>query len=122
MPDLGKDSAESREDAYDRGHIQGEIAARLAGHDQHFSAINGHLADIAVELRGMKLEVQRLGDSANADRATVVTTASALKDAETARRDKTEQAWTPVQRAFAALAALAALAGIVVTITTLMRP
>jgi hypothetical protein len=102
--------------SYERGHLQGEVAARLAGHDKHFSAINGSLADIAREIRDMRLAVQRLADSAASDRATVVTTAAALKDAETARRDKTEQSWTPVQRLFAAVAALAAVVGVLAVV------
>ena len=112
---------EQHADAYDRGHTAGGIAERLAGHDKHFAAINGHLGDLAEEMRGLRLAVQRLGDQAVARDATVVTTAAALRDAEEARRDKTEQAWSPVQRIYAALGAVAALAAVVGLIVVLTR-
>jgi hypothetical protein len=101
------------DDAYDRGHIAGEIAARLAGHDQHFATINGSLADIAQELHKQTLAVQRLSDQAEANAKTVITTAAALKDAEDARRAKGEQSWTPFARLLAVLGGLAALAAVI---------
>lgn len=103
--------ADSRD--YDRGRTAGGIDARLAGHDKHFAAINGSLRDMATELAGVKMQLQRLADAADADRRTVVTTAAALKDAEAARRDTTADRWSPWQKAVALVGALAALAGIV---------
>jgi hypothetical protein len=97
------------DDAYDRGHIAGEIAARLADHDRHFAAINGSLADVAREMHDLTLAVQRLGDQAVARDATVITTAAALKDAEDARRSKGEQSWTPFARLIAVLGGLVAV-------------
>jgi hypothetical protein len=93
--------------------MAGEIAARLAGHDKHFASINGSLADIAKEMHGLTLAVQRLSDQAISRDATVVTTAAALKDAEEARRGLSEQSWTPVSRVLAVLGGLAALAAVV---------
>lgn len=104
---------ESTGDAYDRGVIAGEIAARLAGHDNHFALINGHLADISVEMHGLTLSVQRLADQADANQRTVVTTAAALKDAEAARRDRTAQTWSPVQKAITIILALTAIVGLI---------
>jgi hypothetical protein len=104
---------ETPQEAYDRGTVAGEIAARLAGHDQHFAAINGHLADLAQELHSLTLAVQRLGDQADASAATVLATASALKAADEARRDKTEQSWSPFARIVAALSGLAAIAAVI---------
>ncbi len=92
---------------YDRGVAAGEIAARLAGHDQHFAAINGSIADVAREMHALTLAVQRLGDQAVSRDATVLTTAAALKDAEEARRSLGESRWTPYTKGFAVLAALA---------------
>jgi hypothetical protein len=95
---------------HDAGHEAGQIDARLAGHDRHFEAINGQLGRVADELAGIRMAVQRLGDQAVARDATVVTTAAALKDAEEARRDKTEQSWSPLTRIVAVLSGLAGLA------------
>lgn len=105
------------DDAYDRGHIAGEIAARLAGHDKHFAAINGSLADIAREMHANTLAVQRLGDQAVARDATVITTAKALKDADDARRAKAEWSWMPFARLIAVVGGLAA---VVVVVTFLL--
>ncbi len=114
---------------YDRGKTAGEIAARLADHDKHFAKINGSMREVANELHDLKLTqqgglaeltakvesklaelvlaVQQLRDQAKADQKTVVTTAAALKSAEDARRDKTEQTWSPVTKLIAVLGAVA---------------
>lgn len=101
------------DDAYERGHLAGEIAARLAGHDQHFADINGSIAALASEMHQLTLAVQRLGDQAVSRDATVVTTAAALKDAEDARRSKDDHSWSPLTRVATALGALVALATLV---------
>jgi len=101
--------SESGQDAYERGHLAGEIAARLAGHDRHFDAINGHLADLVAGQEEVRLAVQRLADQAVSRDATVVTTAAALKDAEDARRSRGEQTWTPIQRFIAVVTVFAVL-------------
>jgi len=103
----------AEDDAYQRGHLAGEaagqIAARLDDHDKHFASINGQLAKIGEEIHAMVLGVQRLGDQAVARDATVLTTAAALKDAEEARRDKSELAWSPVAKALTAISGVVAV-------------
>lgn len=100
------------EDPYDRGRVDGAIAERLAGHDKHFAAINGSLADMVREMHDLTLAVQRLGDQAVARDATVVTTAAALKDAEEARRGSSERSWTPVARVLAIAGGVATIVGV----------
>jgi len=107
---------EPAQNAYERGHLAGEIAARLAGHDRHFAAINGSLERIAATLTAQTLAIQQLADQAKADAVTRVATATALKDAEDARRDKGEQTWSPYSKVFAAIAALAAATVIYATL------
>jgi hypothetical protein len=104
--------SESPQDAYERGAVAGGIAERLASHDRHFDAINGNLARLAEEMHGLRLAVQRLGDAAQSDRSTVVTTAAALKSADDARRDKSETAWTPMARALAVVGGVVAVASL----------
>lgn len=101
------------EDDYQRGHAAGGINERLASHDRHFEAINGSLAQMAREMHNLTLAVQRLGDQAVARDATVVTTAAALKEAEDARRDRTDRSWSPFAKLFAVLGAASALAAVV---------
>jgi hypothetical protein len=93
---------------YDRGRVD----ERIAAHDRHFDMINGSLKDILANLSALNLGMQRLVDSAEADRATVITTAKALRDAEDARRDKGEARWSPVQRLAALLGSMAAAVGV----------
>ena len=112
---------ETAADAYDRGVTAGEIAARLAGHDQHFDAINGHLAAIANEMHTLRLGVQHLGDQAEANAKTVITTAAALKAADEARRDKATASWSPWQKLFAVIGGAAALAGLIAAINALIN-
>jgi hypothetical protein len=107
---------------YDRGVAAGEISARLAGHDKHFAAINGSLEKVASELHQLRMELQRQGDRAEADRATVITTAEALEKADSARRDAGEQRWSPLTRFAAVVGAVAALGGIVFGIWALTHP
>jgi hypothetical protein len=76
------------------------------------------MKDVAANLAKNNLLMQRIIDSAAADRATVLTTAKALKDADDARRDKGEQKWTPIQRLALVLGALAAVAGVTITLLT----
>jgi hypothetical protein len=101
------------EDAYSRGHRAGGIAERLDSHDRHFSSINGSLDRVFAELHGVRMELQRQGDRAEASAKTVVATALALKEAEAARRDRT---WTPFAKLFAVLGAAAALAAVIALI------
>lgn len=91
------------QEAYDRGVLAGEVATRLAGHDKHFEAINGSLAEMVRELHGLGMAMQKMADQNAAAAVTVVATASALKDAEEARRNLSTQSWTPVQRFLAVL-------------------
>jgi len=105
---------ESNKEAEDRGFAAGKIDARLAQHDLHFSQINGSIGKLADEIHNLVMVVQRLGDEAKSRDATEITTAAALKAAEDARRDKSEQSWTPLQRVTAVLVALAALVAVLV--------
>jgi hypothetical protein len=107
MPDDG---------AYERGVSAGEITQRLADHDRHFAKLNGTMGDVAKALQGLTLAVQRLGDAADADRATVKTTAEALEKQDKARRDQSESRWSPAAKTIAVPGALAA----VVTVVTLV--
>ena len=104
MPDDG---------AYERGIAAGEIAQRLHDHDVHFGEINGSIKDLIGEVHGMRLAVQRLGDAAESDRATVITTATALEKAAQARRDTSESRWSPTAKVIAVIGALAAVATVI---------
>jgi hypothetical protein len=101
---------------YDAGVLAGRIEQRLTEHDRHFATINGSMGRLADEMHGLTLAVQRLADSAAADRATVITTAAALKDAEEARRSITESRWSPMARLIAVIVCLAAVASVIVLI------
>lgn len=78
--------------------------------------IGRRVGDHETRLGGLELNVQRLGDAAVADKLTVEQTARALKDAKeateaTARAElqKSDQAWTPINRLLAAVSILSAL-------------
>jgi hypothetical protein len=107
-------------DEYSAGHTAGGIEARLAGHDKHFAAINGNLRDIAERLAILNMQIQRLADSADADRRTVVTTAAALKEAKEISDRASAHRWTPWQRAAVLMGAIAALATTLVLIVRLI--
>jgi hypothetical protein len=113
--------AETAQDAFDRGRTAGEIAETLRRHDQHLGAINGSTEKTALALESlaqaqhkMAMQLQRLADQAESDAKTRVATASALKDAEEARRNVAETKWTPVARMVALVSVTATVAGLII--------
>jgi hypothetical protein len=110
---------ETTQDAFDRGVAAGEIAARLANHDIHFTSINGHIGDLVGEIHGMRLDIQRLADHAEASAKTVLATAEALRTADDTRSTSSNRSWTPWFRAFAVLSALATVLSILTMIVVL---
>jgi hypothetical protein len=104
-------------DAYDRGHMAGETNERLAGHDKHFAAINGSLEKLAVTSHEQTMALQRIADQVTANTRAAAIVADALKDAEAARREKSNQTWTPLTRIFAVIAALSTLVGLYLLLT-----
>jgi hypothetical protein len=94
---MAKDSAAERR-AHDEGFAAGEMSSQLAAHARHLEKINGSTEKTALELGNLNMAMQHMTDRFDAAAATVIATADALKDAETARLDKVEHAWTPIQR------------------------
>lgn len=120
------------DDAYQAGHLAGKVEARLAAHDAHFVTINGHVGELVSETHELRMQVQRLADQAVADAKTRVSTAdavekareeaaSALESERKARTDRSDLAWTPVNRALAVLAGVSTIVAIVVTLVTVLR-
>ena len=95
----------SQGEEFDRGVAAGTIAARLDQHDKHFEAINGSIADVAKELHGINLTIQRQGDQAQSRDEAAMIVARALKEAS-------EKRWMPLSR-------LGALIGVAVGLLTL---
>ncbi len=106
---------------YQRGVTAGGVETRLANHDKHFARINGSLEDMVRQLEALVLAVQRLGDQAVSRDATVITTASALKDAEEARRTTAEQQWSPKAKMLTVVGTLIALAGLFVAVLVVIN-
>lgn len=94
---------------YERGVVAGAIETRLAGHDRHFEAINGHLADVADKLGRVELALQRLADQVAGRDATLAATEAALRNDGDARDRVADRHWTPVQRLSVVLTTLLAL-------------
>jgi methyl-accepting chemotaxis protein len=99
--------------SFDRGVAAGEISQRLKEHDQHFAKINGSMERVADELQKQTLAIQRMSDAMTANEATVLKTAAALKEAEEARRDRSETRWSPLTRLGVVIGILAAVASVV---------
>lgn len=103
------------ETLYERGVRDGQVDARLRDHDLRFEKINGSMDRLAVGMESLTLVVQRLGDQAISRDATVLTTAAALKDAEEARRDKSDSKWSPFARTATLSGALTGVVGAFLT-------
>lgn len=112
-------SEDVRPDAdYDRGHLDGRIDARLSGHDAHFTHLNGTTAELVAKVSTLATLVQRLGDQAIAEEATRQALATALRNADEARRSQDNDRrnlaadhWTPVQKIITVLLVLIAASG-----------
>ena len=102
---------------FEDGEAAGRIAERLDQHDTHFQKINGSMEIVATELKALRLEYQRLADQAISSAATVIATALALEKADTARRNRGEQLWSPLQKLISVGLALIALAGLYIAWT-----
>lgn len=111
----------SESEAREQGYAAGKIDERLEGHDRHFALINGSLEKVATNLAIQTLAIQSLVDQAKASEATVLATAKALKEADEARRNKSDSSWTPVQRLIAVVGGLAVVIGATLGIATYLR-
>jgi hypothetical protein len=83
----------SRRIYYDRGVLDGEVAARLAGHDVHLTSIDVHLTEMLAELRQLRIGVQRIEATATAGSADLVSTATAVGAVRAERRMRVEQVY-----------------------------
>jgi hypothetical protein len=121
---------ETPQEAYDRGVDAGRIAQRLDEFTRHFQVINGSIGDSARELHSLALQVQRLADQAIADAKTRVSTAEAVEKARQeaagaieaerrARVDRSDTAWSPIQKAIAVVGGLATIVLLIVSIKAL---
>lgn len=108
-------------EAYGRAFEDGRVAALLTAHEGRLNKINGSQERTVEALEKLTLAVQRLSDQADAAATTAVTTAKALKDADEARRGRSEQSWSPFARVFAAVAALATLVGLYIALAGHIR-
>lgn len=117
---------------YDRGVAAGEISQRLKEHDQHFSKINGSIerqvetntrlrTELTESIATLTLAIQRMSDAMTANEATVIKTAAALKDAEEARRDRSETSWSPLTRLSLVIGIIAALATIAIVLANVIH-
>lgn len=104
-------------DEFERGKVQGRTDNRLDDHDDHFAKLNGSVVVLGAKVEELTLAIQRLIDQGTANAATVLTTAAALKDAEAARRDRTEQSWSPFAKVITVLAVVIAAAGLYLATT-----
>jgi hypothetical protein len=93
--------------AYTRGRLDGEVAAALSRHEDHFQRINGSLDKMAevlnrqstefiAQLAVQSLAIQRLADLGDAREKTVKETAAALKVADDQRRDAANTRSRPI--------------------------
>jgi hypothetical protein len=82
---------------YERGRADGRVEARLEGHDEHFSRLNGQIAEfalaakqLAVEFRGLGSEIRTMREEALLDREKVKAAAEALAIKTEEDREKVE--------------------------------
>jgi hypothetical protein len=92
------------EAGYERGAIDGRVEARLDNQESRLDHVDDLLEKVGQDINGLVLATRHLEEAARADKETATATAKALADAEKARRDKTEERWTPLQRSLAVIA------------------
>lgn len=92
-----------------RGHLDGEVAARLTAAEARLDAINGSVKSSTAAIEGLRLDVQKLDIEAVTREVTTLATAAALEAARKMRQESNEHAWSPVQRLLAIIVALMAV-------------
>jgi hypothetical protein len=83
-------------------HVSG-LLQRVDGHA-------GELTAVKSDIQGLKAKTQTLAESQIAEATKAIALAAALKEADEARRTKTETTWTPFNRALVVLGSLVGLA------------
>ena len=86
-------------------------------HVKESEMVRKAIAAIRRRVEKHDLAIQRLRDQARSSAKTVKATAKALASADKARRDESEQSWTPIQRFIALIAALATLTTLYLALT-----
>jgi len=109
------------EAAYAHGRESGNIEARLRSSEERLDAVNGHLADVANQLRIVGLALQGLADRFDAAAATTIATAAALEKDNVARREKEKEAWSPMQKLIAIVGGLSAMAAILLALEKFVK-
>ena len=102
-------TAETRQETYDRGVLDGRVATRLDGHDAQITAgLAAHIqmVDIATTLTST---VQTLTEARVTDAATRVATAEAVKEAKLAQEAQAQTGWSPVAKLSVAAGVVAIL-------------
>ena len=102
--------------SYIRGQIDGEVKAHLRSHDARLDRAEQMLTTVTRDLNSLVLATAHLEEAAKADKETAIATAKALADAETSRREKGRERWTPIERLAALLCLLITLGGMIVLI------
>ena len=99
---------------YERGKLAGQVQE----HDRRLNALNGSLRSIDERLEEIGLKQQHIIDTMSSDRTTLITTAQALKDANSLRREKVEaqdeasmRRWNMPSKVFASIGFLILLVG-----------
>ena len=117
---------ETKQESYDRGKQDGTIEAELREQRSHLVRINGSQEKFARELERMNnqreqqgLNIQALADAAKANERTAIALATALKEADEARRNQDTAKWSPLTRlgvGLGVLVSIATLGGIIYAI------
>lgn len=112
---------DNSEEAYRRGLAAGEVTAKLAQHEAHLATINGSIEGLRHEMGSLTGEVHSLRDELAGREANAEAAASALRNADDARRSEAEMSWGRFQRVFAIIATVAALITIASVLITFLH-
>jgi hypothetical protein len=115
-------------EAFERGRQAGDVQRQLEQHEERLALINGHLSDVAKELRANALAMQSMADGFKASAATVLATAEALAKAQAARREtdaearvKEEKSWSPFAKTIAVLGVIGLIIGAIFTLRQMLH-
>ncbi len=106
---------ESAAEAFERGQHEGITGVRLDHHEERLDKMNGSIDRLTGEVRGVRLDLQHLGDQVTSGAAAALTIAQALKDERVSTAealkvstDRSNAKWTPVQLLIGFIGSLAA--------------
>jgi len=102
-------AVETRQDTYNRGLLDGQIAVRLDHHDERLVA-QDHLLERTIDITAVLTStVQTLTEARVTDAATRIALAAAVKESKDQAEAQSQKGWSPITKFSVVIGAVAVI-------------